>query len=256
MMNIFTNRLLKEGYGLALLANRSQRKLELRRLAELGRISASLIHEMSTPLSSVTLTLDIMRQEKSSAQLIRARKDLRVLETYISAAKKQIKAESNQSNFSLTVAIHQVVMLLSSRAKMEHIKILVKTIGSIRLNGDLVKFHQIMANLINNAIESYEGCLDNPRLITITVNQLPSNDLLISVIDQGQGIRPNDKLRIFDPFYSRKEQQGMGIGLAIVKQYVEQDFKGKVSVSSRVNENTNFSLILPKEIISYKPTLS
>ena len=224
-----------------------QQEMELQRMAEFGRLGASLIHEMSTPLTAAALTLDQIRSEQPNVLLKKARQDIRQLERYVSAAKNQLKGESHETSFSLTVAIHQVVMLLSARAKSSNTKILVNTIGSIRLYGDVVKFHQIMANLINNAIEAYDEQTDFGRIVTISVSRPHQNSVSIVVSDNAKGIAPKDKARIFDPFFTTKQGKGrgLGIGLATVKKYVEVDFRGSIRVKSKLSAGTSFSVNIP-----------
>lgn len=218
---------------------------ELRRLAEFGRVSATLIHEISTPLTAASLTLEQLRQERSVSLVKRAQRDLKQLESYIKAARQQLKGESRPSSFSLTVAIHQVVMILDARARAADIKLLVNTIGSVRLYGDQVKFHQIMANLINNAIDSYAPGSDWPKFVRVSVAR-QKNSITITVSDNGQGISRTNLSRIFEPFFSTKPSagQGLGIGLATVKRYVEQDFNGSLKVKSRLSFGSSFIIRL------------
>lgn len=223
-------------------------QLEMQRMAEFGRVSASLIHDLSTPLTAATLTLDQIKVQQSSDSLMkRARQDLKVLERYVSAARKQLQGESNNINFSLTVAIHQIVMLLSSRAKTQDVKLLVDTKATVRLYGDQIKFNQIMANLINNAIEAYDGIDHCPRIVTISVHLPRPNIVNIVVSDKGIGIKTKDKARIFEPFYSTKHggDKGLGLGLANVKYYVVNDFNGKITAHYKPSSGTRFIITLP-----------
>jgi signal transduction histidine kinase len=224
-------------------------QIELQRLAGFGRLSANLIHDMSTPLTAAVLTLDEIKIEQSSDPLVkRACQDLKLLEKYVSAARKQLKGESDKVNFSLTVAIRQVIMLLSGRDKNYDVELLVYIASSVRLYGDQVKFHQVMANLINNAIESYVGTNDDrARTVTIRVSRPYANTVRIVIADKGKGIDMKDKNKIFEPFYSTKhgKDKSLGIGLAAVKDYVEKDFNGRVMFDSNIGLGTSFSVQLP-----------
>ena len=219
---------------------------ELLRLAEFGRVSAGLIHEMSTPLAAAALTLDELKSEPKTSLIKRARRELRLIEGYVSAARKQLKGESNKRSFSLTIAIHQVVILLSGKARERGVKILVNSIGSIRLYGDPVKFHQILANLLSNAIDAYDGVEGRPKVVLISVERSGAKAVRLSVLDNGQGIGRKDLSHIFEPFYTRKKaNRGLGLGLATVKQFVEQDFNGKIGVKSKPGKGTKFTVRLP-----------
>lgn len=220
---------------------------EFQRFAEFGRLSAGLIHEISTPLTSAVLTLDQIRSEPSSLMIRRARQDLHQLERYVIAARKQLKNQSNKTTFSLTVVIHQVAMLLTPRARESNVKLIINTIGSIRLYGDQVKLHQALSNLINNAIESYDDHMER-RFVKINVSQKGSK-VIITVADHGKGIKREDLQRIFEPFYSTKHEigRGIGIGLATVKQNIEEEFSGRITVFSKYQEGTCFLVTIPIE---------
>jgi signal transduction histidine kinase len=71
--------------------------------------------------------------------------------------------------------------------------------------------------------------------------------LVIKVTDWGKGITPDELPKLFEPFYSTKSKgfSGLGIGLAIVRQYVTDDFGGSIRVSSTRRLGTRFTVKLP-----------
>jgi signal transduction histidine kinase len=228
---------------------KQENRIEFERFANFGRISASLIHDMSTPLSAATLTLGQIQIEQSIDPLFkRLSHDLKILETYLLAAKSQLSGESNNVNFSLTLAIRQVVKLLTTQANAHRVKIVVNISSNVRIYGNRVKFHQIMANLILNAVEACDLINNRPKKVTIKLIQLDSRTIKIVVSDNGIGIKPSAIPKIFNPFYSTKQRlgrNGLGFGLAIVKECVEQDFKGSIDVNSKQNQGTEFIIMLP-----------
>ncbi len=236
----------KRRFVLQLYDEEIQQVNEFQRFAEFGRLSAGLIHDISTPLCAAVLTLDELRTESPNVKIRRARQDLHQLERYIVAARKQLKNESSKTTFSLTIVIHQVAMLLTPRAKVHNIKLIVNTIASIRLYGDQVKLHQALSNLINNAIESYDDSSEYNRVVKISVSKTSSR-VIIKVTDYGKGIKQKDLQKIFEPFYSTKQEigRGIGIGLATVKQNIEQEFDGKITVNSKYQKGTCFSISIP-----------
>jgi signal transduction histidine kinase len=221
---------------------------ELVRLLELGRVSASLIHEMTTPLTAATLVLDSMdEQQHGSQDFKRVRRNLRMLERYVVAARQQLNGNTQPVSFSLTVAIHQVAMILSARAKAANVKLLINTLGSVRIYGDRIKFQQIIANLLNNAIDAYDDESLPKRMVRLKVEQTVEKKIIISVTDYGCGISSKQLPQIFKPFYSTKsiDKRGIGIGLDITKSYIEQDFNGSIKVTSGQISGTTFKIIIP-----------
>src|SRR6185436_10683461 len=97
-------------------------------------------------------------------------------------------------------------------------------------------------NLISNAIEAYTvSPADNPakRMVRITIGQI-EDAVTIAVNDKGTGVAKKDQATIFEPFYTTKARsgRGIGIGLVIVKEYVEDDFRGSIDLQSSRGSTT------------------
>ena len=230
---------------------------ELVKWAQYGRIIAGLIHEISTPLTSATLTLDQYDNQNTDDLVKQVRKDLRLLERYIMAARQQLKGESDPVYFSPVLAIRQVVRTLGARANEANTKVMVLGNVSPRLYGDPAKFRQIIGNLINNAIDACEANSSDEQKSVVLNLDLTKTALIIKVEDNGPGISPIFINQIFEPFYSTKSKfgRGTGVGLDMVKRYVEQDFSGTVRVVSRSNKGACFILTFPLIKLQIKPTL-
>lgn len=112
------------------------------------------------------------------------------------------------------------------------------------LRADLLHFSNVMDNLIENSIKY----TTNPFvIIDINVSDI-SNDLKISVKDNGIGISSSDKKRIFDKFYRVKREEtknkiGFGLGLTYVKSIIEAH-RGDITVYSEINKGSEFIIIL------------
>jgi two-component system C4-dicarboxylate transport sensor histidine kinase DctB len=223
--------------------------LELQRLAELGRLSATLLHEISNPLTAAMLHLEA--SETPSADNIRqARKSIRQLRRYVQAARQQVRRESTLTDFRLRPQLAQIKRIVLPLARRAGVQLAFESPPDCHLYGDAVKFQQILANLIVNAIEAYGTAddlapyLDKPVRVRLYSSE---HALTIQVYDWGQGISPRNINRVFEPFYTTKSQagHGLGIGLAIVKQYVMTDFGGTIAVQSSRRHGTLFTVSLP-----------
>jgi signal transduction histidine kinase len=219
------------------------RMLELQRFAEFGRLSAHLIHEVANPLTAAALHLELLGKDQSET-VKQIRKSIRQLELYVNAARKQLKAASQPQLFSVKDEVRQSLAVLLPIAKRANVKISMLPIsGQQRLYGDPIKFNQVFANLVVNAIDSYVELsgTDKPRCVTV---ELAVNDesLELRVHDWAKGISAEQMAKIFELFYTTKidSPRGLGIGLSLVKQYVEQDFGGSIKASSSEARGTEF----------------
>lgn len=107
---------------------------------------------------------------------------------------------------------------------------------------DKIQLTRIVTNLVTNAIHALENT-DDPQIL-VSVTEEGSN-VLINVRDNGMGIEKSDSSKIFEPKFTTKSS-GMGLGLPMVKNIVEA-YSGSITVKSKVNEGTVFSVSLPKE---------
>lgn len=105
--------------------------------------------------------------------------------------------------------------------------------------GNSEQFKQIFLNLITNSLQAFS----NKGKIEINFYKKDSNEIVIQFKDNGRGMSQEEKERIFEPFFSRFEK-GKGLGMAIVHRIVE-GYGGKIEVSSKKGEGTEFKITLP-----------
>lgn len=221
------------------------RLLEMQPFAEFGRIGASLVHDIANPLTAATMHLEELNRQQHSQLVIQVQRSLGQLERYLVAARKQIKRESKLRAFSVGAELKQIVHLLTHRARRAGVQLVIEKTVPMKLYGDAVKFDQLIANLIANAIDASEKGGKSGRQVIVRATEQDGRTV-ITVTDHGVGITPEQTEHLFEPFYSTKAtaRRGLGLGLATVKQYVEHDFHGSIEVSSTPAEGTTFTVYL------------
>ncbi len=219
---------------------------QLEHFAEFGRLSASLLHEISNPLTAALLYLE-QYENRQSRHIRQVRRNILLLQRYVEAARQQIRHEGEISSFYIRAQIDQVRRVLAPLARRKGVSLQIEPATNYKIFGDPVKFQQILANLIINAIDSYDtSSAQYPhKLVTVTVDS-QRQWLLLKIVDKGAGIPAQQLAQIFEPFYTTKARrgQGLGIGLAVVRQHVEHDFGGSVVVSSSASRGTIFTVRL------------
>jgi two-component system C4-dicarboxylate transport sensor histidine kinase DctB len=222
------------------------RTAELRRLAEFGRVSANLLHEIANPLTAASLNLEQCDNQKSRL-VSQALENLHELERYLEAARQQLKTHGELSSFSVRQELRRIDSIMTPLARHAGVKLSIEQGGNYNLYGDPVKFNQLVANLIANALDAYASGAPpaDAKRVAVTVNQKGSW-LTLRVADRGKGITAEVLPHIFDTFYTTKAQsgRGLGLGLATVKQYVTADFQGSINVASH-DQGTEFMVRLP-----------
>ncbi len=224
---------------------------ELQRFAELGRLSATLLHEISNPLTAAMLHLE-QHHDQESLNIKQVRRNIQLLRRYVDAARQQVRQESQPINFYVRPQIIQIRRLITPMARRAGVKLHYEIPANFRLYGDPVKFQQIISNLVINAIDAYrtEPSINQNKDVYITLSSR-QQWIILRVSDHGHGISQESIPLLFEPFYSTKIQsgKGLGIGLTVVRQYVENDFHGTISATSSPGRGTVFTArlrILPR----------
>lgn len=224
------------------------------RLASMGEMVGRIAHEIRNPLGSVELFASMLRQDLEQDPILRSYTEhislavqamdrlLSNLLTYTRPAKpnKAWQATDGLVGESLTLAAHVL--------NRSHVTTTVDLKEAPpNLWCDAMQMRQVLVNLILNAVEA----MPDGGTLTITVSEhgRSSRDqpvVHLAVRDTGTGIEPTHLSRLFDPFFTTRED-GTGLGLAIVHALVE-GHGGRVEVESEPKQGTVFTVVLPQEI--------
>jgi C4-dicarboxylate-specific signal transduction histidine kinase len=223
----------------------SSRLMELQRFAEFGRLSANLLHEVANPLTAASLTLEQLDAQQQSQLSLQARENVSRIQRYVVAARKQLSGHGEIGRFSVKDEVNTTLISLEPLSRSAKVSLTLLGNANYYLVGDAIKFNQVLRNALSNAIESYAGSKlsINKRRVELSF-QRESEFLTCSIQDWGTGISGIAMEEIFKPFYTTKRQSGnnLGIGLSMIKRFVEEDFKGEIIVTSKPKTGTRFQL--------------
>jgi signal transduction histidine kinase len=215
----------------------------------------AMAHEIKTPLtaiqgSSELISADWMPEDQrlEMAGLIHkeSKRLARLVETFLSVERLAAGAmELEKRPLDLAALCRDVVERGRLYAARKRIAIEAEVPAiQVAADADLLSF--ALYNLITNGVKY------SPRDTTIVVSvEAAAGEVLISVADEGFGVAPADRERIFERFYRARRDEtgaeaGSGIGLALVKEIVEQH-GGRIGVESRAGAGSRFTLTLPKD---------
>ena len=219
---------------------------------------SNMSHEIRTPMNAiigftkVILNTELTNKQREYLTAIKTSGDTLIvlINDILDLAKVDSgKLIFEKTPFKLSVSIKTMLHLFETKILEKNLELIVNYDSSIPevIMGDVVRLHQIIINLVSNAIK-----FTSDGSITIDVKTLSNNDDFItiefSVSDTGIGIEKNNIDKIFENFQQAHSQTsriygGTGLGLAIVKQLVEAQ-GGSISVQSVENEGSVFSFIL------------
>lgn len=214
------------------------------KLSSLGRMSASIAHELRNPLNAIKQYIDIMPKKLDQPKFME--KAMAILPSELIRLNKIIEGLLDYSKFTdsekevlmLRRIIDETVALLKVEFLNRRIRFTSNASDELLL-ADPKQLKQILINLLINAIEALpEEGGEIEIVVTSTKNQV-----FIDVRDSGSGITPEALKMVFEPYYTTKKT-GYGMGLAITKQLVEEN-NGTIEITSS-SKGTVVKLIYPK----------
>ena len=227
------------------------------RLAVIGKMMASLAHQIRTPLSSALLysshitsqKLEPKQQQRFQLNLQHALNQLqRQVSDMLLFASGGVstKERFDLSSFMTQLKADIRTNSIHSEGKLQLESKLTSTeLNNYSLYGNCQALLGAIANLIDNAMHACRSNNSENKPVDIKVKlNLAGEELLeISVSDNGQGIELSDLTQVFEPFFTSKAR-GTGLGLAVVKTVVN-NFNGHIDITSKVNRGTEITMQLP-----------
>jgi PAS domain S-box-containing protein len=212
-------------------------------------------HEFRTPLSAILSSTSLVdhyispdQEEKRKKHIDRIKSSVRnltsILDDFLSLEKlEQGKVEAHSSEFNLKEFIDDVIDEMDGMVKRKHQKVNFNYDGDEEVYQDKKILRNVLLNLLSNAVKySSEG-----KEIHVTT-EVKNGTALLSVRDNGIGIPADAQKNLFDKFFRAKNAtniQGTGLGLNIVRRYVEL-LDGDISFDSQENIGTTFTVKFPK----------
>jgi signal transduction histidine kinase len=214
-------------------------------LSTLGELATGLAHEIRNPLAGIAGVIEIVGRDLPPTSPARSViKDVhleiaqinRILTDLLETARPR-PPEMRASDLNTTV--EHAVMLARQQVLSKPIKIELEKSPALQVvEHDSDQIHQVLLNLLLNAVQAIEG----PGSVKVEI--LSQDDFAsISVTDTGRGIAPEHLPNIFRPFYTTKGN-GTGLGLSLARRIVEEH-RGRIEVTSEVGKGTMFRVLLP-----------
>jgi PAS domain S-box-containing protein len=222
------------------------------KVAALGRMAASLAHEINNPLAAAMNSLFLAQSAPECSDSVRQHlgitdQELRRISHITRQALGFYREGSNPTAVALSSLLDETVDLFKSRIKAKHATIKKLDISPITVTAVAGELRQIFSNLLSNSLDA----IDERGTVLIRLSSVRSKDgadcARITFADNGRGIQPDLRTRIFEPLFTTKGPIGTGLGLWVSKQLIEKN-RGAVRVHSSVSGNrrgTTFSVMLP-----------
>lgn len=240
---------------LAVLGAQAAVAIENARLFQQSDLIAEFVHELRTPLASLsTATYLLLRPEMSLEQRNQIVNNIHnetlrlnsLASSFLDLARLESgRVQFRKARFSSADLIYEVRDVMMTKAQETNIQIRVDVPGDMPLmEADRDKIKQVLLNLLSNAIK-----YNRPNGSVIITGNFTETEISVTIQDTGMGI-PEDSLpHLFQKFYRVREHEGKasgtGLGLSICKQII-QGHNGRIEVKSKVGVGTAFTIFLPR----------
>jgi len=229
------------------------------KMASLGKLSASVVHEINNPISGILNLVMLMNRMMEGGTLQQKEMDqfsqyLRLMEAEtrrISRIVSNLLAFSRHSKMEFgTVHLNQLIektlFLNANLLKLHSIKVEENLDPELPpLMGSEDRLQQVFMNLISNAAEAVEAGHGERRLSIVTKHLREKESVSVSFADTGVGIPQENLSKLFEPFFSTKKKgKGVGLGLSVAYGII-QEHGGSIQVQSEEGRGTTFTVELP-----------
>ncbi len=230
-------------------------EVRAQRMAAWREVARRIAHEIKNPLTPIQLSAQRIRR-RFRDRLEAAPDDAHVLDECVDTITSQVeglKVLVNEfSNFARLPAakprpddLNQLVQeATSSYAGTESVAFTTELDATLpKVDFDREQMRRVLTNLIDNACAAVGDRPGGGQVAVRTVHDAPLQTARLEIEDDGVGIRPEDRRRVFEPYFSTKDH-GTGLGLAIVSRIVA-DHHGYIRVHERKPAGTRFIVELP-----------
>jgi PAS domain S-box-containing protein len=226
------------------------------KLAAVGRLAASIAHEMNNPLTSVTNLLYLIGYDQTLSEstrgfVERASVELDRVSKIATQTLRFARRTMNPAQVSLEEIVNGLMLLFGGRVNQSQIKVTIRKRNLSTFTGYASEIMQLLTNLLGNAIDA----IGSGGAITIAMQNgthwsTETRCVAVSVADSGPGIPAELRKNIWEPFFTTKADTGTGLGLWLVDETVRKN-GGWIRMRTSCNEarhGTVFRLLLPLDM--------
>jgi len=228
-----------------------QQLLQAEKLAAIGQLVSGVAHELNNPLATILSWAERLSETplsdigKRGVDVIfaEAERAARIVKNLLAFARKRA---STRSMADLNQVVRDTLTLRAYDQSVNDISTLTALAGGLpKVFVDAHQMQQVLLNLITNAEQAMLEAHGRGTLVVRTWHDAERNQVVLEVTDDGPGVPPENKTRIFDAFFTTKEAgKGTGLGLSLAYSMV-QDHGGRLRVDSAVGQGASFVMELP-----------
>jgi signal transduction histidine kinase len=229
----------------------AQRAVAGRHAQEMQELTASIAHEIRNPITAAKSLVQQMGEDPDATENLEyanvALEELERVERSVSHLLRFARDEDVALQpLRLAQVVEGALSAIGERAAERGVKLDQDVGAEGAMAGDPEKLRRVILNLVGNAIDALSDARTaNPRVEVSLGENLAGSEVWVRVRDNGPGIDPDERRKIFNPFHTGR-QSGTGLGLAITKRIVDAH-GGEIEAGEAPGGGAEFVLSLPKQ---------
>ena len=229
--------------------------IQSEKLISMGKLAASVAHEINNPISGVLTYIKLMQKKVDGKPV--SDKDLASFRKYLNIVAKETsrcgsivrsllefarQSELKIQSLDVNLVLKKTIALLEHQLTLQNIKLAKNFKPLPEISADSSQLQQVFMNIILNAIQ----VMPNGGEITVSTAEGKDGFIEVKISDTGCGIPKENLPKLFDPFFSTKKGgKGIGLGLSVVYGIINKH-RGKIEVKSEVGKGSTFIIKLPR----------
>lgn len=259
-----TNQLLKLNESLELKVEQKLEELRSKdqilqaqsKQAVMGEMISMIAHQWRQPLSTITLQIadlqfkQLLGKGRNNEDIDKALSNISDTIIYLSDTIDDFQTYFRPNKEKVEIEVHELLQralnFATSRVKDTDIKISINKYFDLNINTYINELVQVVLNILNNAIDAHNEKKVQDPFVLIYVKDI-GHEVFIYIEDNAGGIKEDNMLHLFEPYFSTKGKNGTGLGLYMSQMIIEKQFGGKIEVRNS-NGGCVFIVRIPKNI--------
>jgi len=224
-----------------------QRLSHAERMAAIGQVTASLAHEIGTPLNAIAGHLQLLARNHPSN--VDTQRRLKIINAQLASIVQTVESLLERTHrrpiapqpVDINTIIEELLLLVEPLFEARNIRVSQNLDRKLpRVSADQESLHQVFLNLVNNSVEAMP---DGGEMRFVTKYDAYAQLIEVRFIDSGAGICEDAKDHLFEPMWTTKKS-GSGLGLAIAREIIVEH-GGRIECITDVEKGAEFRVVLP-----------
>jgi PAS domain S-box-containing protein len=214
--------------------------LQTQRLISVGRLAATIAHELNNPLQSISNFLFLIAKADSPKEMqhyaVQASGELLRVSEMAQQTLPSLRSVGERSSVSIGQLFDEVLSLNQNKLNNKRIEVMRRYSSETNVDARASEIRQVLRNLVGNALDALE--VNGTLHLRAKPMELSGRTVVQFVVaDDGSGISKEHQAKVFEPFFTTKKDVGTGLGLWVVKKIIDNE-GGRVHIRSKVGKGT------------------